>query len=105
MTINYYWKRHPDARFSTLLRMVSTHCHPEAYDEAYEDLVELARDPNPPDEERVFKDELREAVADPGQLPRGALFTAAEYGYGGDDAFLRRLWHDLYGDEPVRRER
>lgn len=105
MTTNYYWKRHPDARFATLLRLISAHCHPEAYEEAYDDLIELAHEPDPPEEVRVFKDELRDAVVDPGQLPSGALFTAAEYGDGSDEAFLRRLWHDLYGDEPVDRER
>jgi hypothetical protein len=35
------------------------------------------------------------------QLPEGALGTAAEYEDGSDEAFLRRLWHELYGDEPV----
>lgn len=49
----------------------------------------------------LFKDELREALADPSLLPSQALQLAAEYTDGSDEAFLRRLWRDLYGDEPV----
>jgi hypothetical protein len=36
------------------------------------------------------------------KLPEYALFTAAEYEDGSDEAFLRRLWHQIYGDEPVQ---
>ena len=50
---------------------------------------------------RVFKAELRQALADPGQLPQGQLDNAAEYGDENDEKFLRRLWRDLYGGEPV----
>jgi hypothetical protein len=35
------------------------------------------------------------------KLPEYALFTAAQYDDGSDEAFLRRLWRQLYGDEPV----
>jgi hypothetical protein len=49
----------------------------------------------------VFKAELRQALADPGQLPAGELDDAVEYGEESDEKFLRRLWRDLYGDEPV----
>jgi hypothetical protein len=52
---------------------------------------------------RVFKSELREALRNPGQLPDGELSEAVEY--DGDEAFLRRLWHDLYGDEPLEASR
>ena len=48
---------------------------------------------------RVFKSELREAMKDPSQLPGDELFESVEYSDGSDEAFLRRLWHDLYGDE------
>lgn len=97
-----FWREHPDAPFATLLNVVDTYVHPEAYDAAYDDLVSRARDPDPDDEEiRVFKHELKRALADPSQLPKGALFKAASYDDGSDEAFLRRLWRDLYGDEPV----
>ena len=50
---------------------------------------------------RVFKAELRQALTDPSQLPAGELDNAVEYDDGSDEKFLRRLWHDLYGDEPT----
>jgi hypothetical protein len=50
---------------------------------------------------RAFKAELRQALADPGQLPEGELDSAVEYTDENDAAFLRRLWRDLYGDEPA----
>jgi hypothetical protein len=50
---------------------------------------------------RVFKAELRRALADPSQLPAGELDEAVEYDDGSDEKFLRRLWHDLYGNEPI----
>ena len=40
-------------------------------------------------------------LTDPGRLPDDELFKAVDYGDGSDERFLRRLWDDLYGDEPV----
>jgi hypothetical protein len=48
---------------------------------------------------QVFKSELREALRDPSQLPGDELFESVEYSDGSDEAFLGRLWRDLYGDE------
>ena len=48
----------------------------------------------------MFKCELREALRDPGQLPGDDLSESVQYEDGSDEAFLRRLWHELYGDEP-----
>jgi hypothetical protein len=57
--------------------------------------------PDPDDEEiGVFTAELRQALAHPGQLPGDELFAAIDYGDGGDEAFLRRLCHDMNGDQP-----
>jgi len=50
---------------------------------------------------RVFKSELREALRDPSQLPDDELWRSVEYGDGSDEAFLDRLWHELYGDESL----
>ena len=44
--------------------------------------------------------ELQEALADPEQLPDNELFKAVQYDDGSNEAFLRRLWRDLYGDQP-----
>jgi hypothetical protein len=96
-----YWERHPDGPFATLIAVAATYWTPEAYDGAYGDLISRARAPDPDDEEiRAFKAEMQQALADPGQLPDDELFDAVDYGDGSDEAFLRRLWHDLYGDQP-----
>jgi hypothetical protein len=93
----FYWKRHPDGPFATLIRIATTYLHPEADD--LESLQRLAKREN--DKEMyTFKAELREAIKDPDQLPDDELWESVEYSDGSDEAFLRRLWHDLYGDEP-----
>jgi hypothetical protein len=85
-----------------LIALTAAYCHPEAYDDAYADLTARARSAAPDDEQiRVFKAELREALADPSRLPDDELFKAVEFDDGSNQAFLRRLWHDLYGDEPA----
>ena len=43
---------------------------------------------------------VQRSLADPSRLPDDELFKAVDYGDGSDQAFLRRLWHDLYGGEP-----
>jgi hypothetical protein len=99
-----YWAKNPEGPFATLIAVAATYCHPEAYDGAYQDLVDRAHSAEPDDEEiRTFKTELREALADPGRLPGDELFKAVDYGDGSDERFLRRLWDDLYGDEPIAR--
>ena len=94
-----FWHDHPDAAFATLLRVVETYCHPEAWEGAYEQLQALAGRTD--DEEmRIFKRELVEVIRDPSVLPPGALREAAEYDDGSGEAFLARLWRDLYPDDP-----
>lgn len=97
-----YWARSPQGPFATLIALAAAYCHPEAYDGAYADFTTRARSAAPDDEQiRVFREELREALADPSRLPDDELFKAVDYGDGSDEAFLRRLWRDLYGDEPT----
>ena len=94
---SFYWERHPDGPFATLIAVATTYLDPENYD--LDSLKELAKRED--DEEmRAFKAELRQALQDPGQLPGDELSESVEYSDGSDEAFLRRLWHDLYGDEP-----
>jgi hypothetical protein len=94
----FYWERHPDGPFATLIGVAATYCSPDADAEAYEYLKRLARRKD--DEEmRVFKAELQQALADPSQLPGGELDDAVEYNDESDETFLPRLWRDLYGDE------
>jgi hypothetical protein len=100
MATKRFWRYNEDAPFATLLSVVDGHCHPEAGEWAYTELQRLAKD-DTSEVMRKFKAELREVMGDPSKLPPGALSTAAEYDDGTDEAFLRRLWRDLYGDEPV----
>jgi hypothetical protein len=94
---SFYWERHPEGPFATLIAVATTYLDPENYH--LDNLKELAKRED--DEEmRVFKSELREALRDPSQLPGDELSESVEYSDGSDEAFLRRLWHELYGDEP-----
>jgi hypothetical protein len=95
----FYWERHPDGPFATLIRVAATYCSPDADADDYERLKRLAQ--RQADQKMgVFKAELRQALAEPSQLPEGELDDAVEYTDQSDEAFLRRLWRDLYGDEP-----
>lgn len=97
-----YWLGDSDAPFATLLRVVDTYCNPAAHDEAYDELVELASRPTPTDEIATFKHQLRQVLSgDSEGLPPDALSTAAAYREASDEKFLRRLWSDLYPNEPV----
>ena len=94
-----YWIRHPDGPFVTLIAVATTYLHPEA--DELELLQERAKDDDSDPEMRVFKAELRQAITHPGQLPGDELYSHVQYDDGSDEKFLRRLWLDLYGDEPV----
>lgn len=94
-----YWQDHPDAPFAALLDVVETYCHPEAYDTADHDLKTIVHLPG---RDRVFdrfKQQLAAAIADPSQVPDGALFRAAVYDDGSARGFLTRLWGELYPHE------
>jgi hypothetical protein len=95
-----YWERHPDGPFATLIRLATTYCNPDADEDAYAGLKRLAKRDNV-EEMRVFKNELREALRDPTRLPDDELSESVGYDDGSTEAFLHRLWHDLYGDEPI----
>lgn len=93
-----FWRRDRTAPYATLLSVIERYVHPEV-----DELDTLKRAVRRPDLEEMhtFKDELRQAVRDPNVLPEGTLFLAGAFEDGSDQAFLDRLWHDLYGDEPV----
>lgn len=96
-----WWVTNRDAPFATLVRIIETHCHPAAGDEAYEDLQQVVRNPDRKPVFDLFKEELIEAIRDPSRVPAGALDEAAQYDDGSDAKFLARLWRDLYPDEPL----
>ena len=98
---NYYWQRDKDAPFAFFVGIINAYCHPETGADE-QDLADWVNNPKPSGEAVRFKDEFRRLLAgDLDMLPQGALGTAAEYEDGSDEAFLRRLWHQLYEDEPV----
>jgi len=92
----FYWERHPDGPFATLIAVATTYLDPENYDL---DLLKGLAKREDDEEIQVFKSELREALRDPRQLPGNELFESVHYDDVSDEAFLRRLWHELYGDE------
>ena len=95
---SFYWERHPDGPFATLIAVATTYLDPENYD--LDSLKERAKREDD-QRMRVFKSELREALRDPSQLPDDELSESVEYADGSDEAFLQRLWRELYGDEPL----
>jgi len=95
----FYWERHPDGPFVNLISIASTYCAPWTDPDDYEELKALARRQDN-EQMRAFKAELRQALADPSQLPADELFESVQYDDGSDEKFLRRLWRDLYPDEP-----
>jgi hypothetical protein len=92
----FYWERDPNGPFAILIRVATTYLDPENYD--LDSLERLARREDD-HEMQVFKRQLREALSDPSQLPGDELSDAVQYDEGSDEAFLRQLWHDLYGNE------
>ena len=93
----FYWERHPGGPFARLIASATTYLHPENYDL---DLLKAFSKRDDLDKARVFKSELREALRDPAQLPGDELSRSVQYDNGSVEAFLRWLWHELYGDEP-----
>ncbi|HEY3684567.1 MAG TPA: hypothetical protein VGL93_16155 [Streptosporangiaceae bacterium] len=85
--------------YATLLRVIERYLHPEHY--ADMEMLQDAVKNTEGEMMRVFKEELRVVMRDPGVLPEGALAEAAEYEDGSERKFLDRLWRELYGDEPV----
>jgi hypothetical protein len=99
-----FWKKTPDAPFATLVRIAGTYCHPEADEDAYDDLKTLARRGDR-QEMADFKIDLRKAIVDPSELPEWELYREVQFDDGSTEKFLRRLWRDLYPDEPVPEQR
>ena len=93
----FYWERHSDGPFATLIAVATSWLHPEI-----DDLDGLKRfvKSDDIDKARVFKSELRQALGDPALLPDGELYKSVQYENGCAEAFLIWLWHELYGDEP-----
>jgi hypothetical protein len=93
---NSYWLSNPNAPYATFLSIIQRYLHPEVED--LEALQQVAQRFDLP-EIATFKAQFREVIANPGLLPDGALAAAAAFEDGTPEAFLKRLWHELYGDE------
>lgn len=92
----------PYEHYTALLKVLELYVAPGRGPEAYEELKTLATRVSP--RSVAFKHELRRAITHDREadgLQQGALHTAAGYDEPDDDAFLRRLWTDVYPDEPV----
>jgi hypothetical protein len=99
---NYSWRRDKTSPFAFFLRIIDSYCHPES-GMTVDDLREWVRYPEQTDEMILFKDEFRRLLSgEIDQLPKGALGTASAFDDDSEEAYLRRLWHELYGDEPVQ---
>lgn len=101
MGVAHYWLDDPTVPFGTLLTIASNYCNPEDPD-AYDSLLRQAR--NRPDHEKIqrLKAEMRSVLeGDTEGLHPDALFSAASYSDGSDVEFLRRLWTDLFPQEPM----
>lgn len=95
-----FWRANPNAPFATLIRIARNYCHPETDEDAYGDLKLLAQSKS--DEEmNIFKRELHQAILRPSDIPEDELYEAVQFADGSDERFLRRLWRDLYPEEPV----
>lgn len=92
----FYWERHPEGPYATLIAVATSYLHPEVDD--VDSLKRFAKNQSS-QKSQVFKSELREALKHPTTLPAGELFASVMYDEGSDEAFLRQLWRDLYGDE------
>ncbi len=93
---SYWLDPEPDGPYSSFLNIMQSYLHPDSY--YPEDLQEEARQTDSPTWAK-FKSDFREIIADPTVLPEHALFTAAGYEDGTDEAFLARVWREIYGDE------
>lgn len=98
------WVKNRDHPFATLVDFAATFFHPESTPR----LVDTSRTAvqRPIDEQgidtRTFVQELRQALSgDTAGLPAEALWEAAEYSDGTDEAFLKRIWEEIFPDEPL----
>ena len=72
----FYWERHPDGPFATLIAVATNYLDPENYDL---DLLKGLAKREDDYEMQVFKSELREAISDPSQLPGDELLESVQY--------------------------
>ncbi len=98
------WVENRDEPFATLVSYAATFFHPEKTPRLVEGLrtaVHRAIEDQNIDT-RTFVKELRQALSgDTAGLPDEALWEAAEYSDGTDEAFLKRVWEEIFPEEPL----
>jgi hypothetical protein len=98
------WVRDRDKPFATLLSYCGTYLHPDVY---YGGLEQLKYACSLPEEEqnidtKQFIAELRRViVGDRDELPKDAIFKACYYDDGSEEKFVKRLWSELFPNEPL----
>jgi hypothetical protein len=95
--IDDYKNQNAEAPFYWLIRVIHDYCNPDV--DEFDQLVEDLKHHGP--WTIRFKEQHRAALLEPSQLPEDAIHWAASYDDGNDVRYLRRLWRDLYPNEPV----
>ncbi|MBM7791378.1 hypothetical protein [Tenggerimyces flavus] len=98
------WVRDRDRPFGTLLSYCGTYLHPEVYYSGMRSLVyacNLPEDEQHPDTKQFLVELERVIVGDAEGLAEDALFKAAEYDDGSDEAFVTRVWTEIFPGKPL----
>lgn len=98
------WVRDADKPFGTLLSYCSTYLHPDVYYGGLEDLKLQTGKPEDewaPETKQFVAELKRVIVGDRDGLPEDAIFKACYYDDGSDEAFVKRVWGELFPNEPL----
>ncbi|MBM7786789.1 hypothetical protein [Tenggerimyces flavus] len=90
--------------FAILIDYAATFFHPETTPRLIDTLRAAVRKPIEEQgiDTRAFVKELRQALSgDTVGLPDEALWDAAEYSDGTDEAFLKRVWEEIFPGEAL----
>ncbi|WP_385928129.1 hypothetical protein [Tenggerimyces flavus] len=93
-----------DEPFATLISYAGKFFHPERTPRLVETLRTAVHRPIEDQniDARTFVQELRRALSgDTEGLPEDALFDVTHYGDGSDEAFLKRVWEEIFPEEPL----
>ena len=93
-----------DAPFATLIQYAATFFHPERTPRLVDSLRTAVHRPIEDQnvDARTFVEELRRALSgDTEGLPEDALWEVTHYGDEDDQAFLRRVWEEIFPEEPL----
>lgn len=98
------WVRNRDKPFGTLISFAGTYFTPENTPSSVERLHRAVHRPIEDQniDTRTFVKELRQALSgDTAGLPKDALFDVTHYADGDDETFLKRIWEEIFPEEPL----